>query len=108
MDDFENPKVRKLRGLPPEDKETPRVAIKLSPDTSVRLTTIMRNLRKLGHVATAERIEEHHKLCPTKCETHGEIKDPVIGLLNNQVAFFCPWCSGSDVLARWEAEGNAS
>lgn len=42
------------------------------------------------------------------CVVHGELKDPAIGRVGDQVAFICPWCSGPEILAAWQAEGELS
>ncbi len=43
----------------------------------------------------------------SRCDTHGELEDPIVGLLGGRVAFVCPWCSGPTILAAWEAEGRS-
>jgi hypothetical protein len=72
----------------------------------VRLSTCLRRLREQGAppeaAAELERIHEQHG----SCVVHGLLADPVIGLVGKQIAICCPWCSGADVQALWEAEGK--
>ena len=42
------------------------------------------------------------------CAVHGELQDPIIGRVGNEVAFVCPWCSSPEILAAWEREGSLS
>lgn len=78
-----------------------------TPET-VRFSTVVRALRRQGNEAIAQKLEAEQKAVGSRCDTHGELADPVIGLLGDRVAFGCPWCSGSAVLAAWEREGMAS
>lgn len=43
------------------------------------------------------------------CPEHGELADPAVFFVgaaaDRRIAFACPRCSGSDVLAQWEREG---
>lgn len=38
------------------------------------------------------------------CPTHGRLEDPIVSLLDGEVAFGCPDCSGEDLRRRWLEE----
>lgn len=52
---------------------------------------------------------QRDKVMAAHCPTHGAIEDPAVILTGEgadmRVAFICPWCSGPELLARWEREG---
>ena len=77
----------------------------------VRLTTILADLRRTGRVAEADAVAALHKQCGDRCPSHGELADPVVGLVRRadgetQLAFACPWCSTPQVREAWEQEGR--
>lgn len=74
----------------------------------LRYSSALRELRKQGAEAAAQELERAKAAAGSSCPHHGELKDPIIGILDNRVAFVCPWCSGDAILAAWEAEGNRS
>lgn len=76
--------------------------------TMVRYSTALQALRRVDTPAAAIAEFENDKATAARCPEHGALEDPVVGLLGDRVAFACPWCSGADVLAAWEREGNAS
>lgn len=80
----------------------------------VRYSTALRHLRdgtKKGSDA-AEALERDFAEHGSRCTVHGLLEDPIIVLLrlpeddSERVGFGCPDCSGPEVKARWEAEGN--
>jgi hypothetical protein len=75
---------------------------------TLRYSSALRELRKQGAEDTAKELERVKTVAGSSCPTHGELADPIIGILDNRVAFICPWCSGAAILAAWEAEGNRS
>lgn len=77
------------------------------PD-QVRYSTSLSALRMQGADETAATLEKLKAEHGSLCAVHGELKDPVIGILGDQVAFVCPWCSGPEILAAWTAEGERS
>lgn len=80
----------------------------ISPEGVVRFSTIIRSLRRQGAEDTARKLEEEQKAVGSYCALHGELTDPVIGLLEDRVAYACPWCSGEAVREAWEKEGMKS
>lgn len=76
--------------------------------TTLRYSSALRELRKQGAESAAKELERDKLAAGSSCPTHGELADPIVGILGNRVAFCCPWCSGADVLAAWEAEGERS
>lgn len=71
----------------------------------VRYSTIMRRCREQRMSAVAAELERIYRQFDT-CEVHGHMADPVVGTVGDQIAICCPHCSGSDVMAAWEAEGT--
>lgn len=71
---------------------------------------LIRYSRILALLPMAARAEaERERLAAARCETHGQLEDPAIGLIgkgaDQRVAYICPWCSAPAVLAQWEKEG---
>lgn len=80
---------------------------------SLRFSTYLRALKKQGTPAEAiAEFESDKAKFGSNCPVHGEMEDPVIALhgegAERRVAFCCPWCSGPEVLAAWEKEGQRS
>jgi len=75
----------------------------------IRASRLLANLRQRGQcdAQLVSRVEQ--LVVAAKCPWHGKLDDPVIGMVDAQAGSYlvvaCPWCSGSAVLARWEAEG---
>jgi hypothetical protein len=75
----------------------------------LRYSTSLSKLRAAGtsedKIAEYERAKEAAAICPE----HGFVEDPIVGITMvrgfQEVAFACPWCSGSEMLERWEKEG---
>ena len=78
------------------------------PPGNLRLSHALKSLREQGNGAMADELAQDAAkaapYCPT-CER--KLEDPVVGILGQRVAFACPHCSGSAILAAWEAEGPA-
>ena len=79
----------------------------------VRYSTAVTALRRRGTPEEhMQEFENDRKLYGSQCPEHGELADPVIGFVDSaegkRVAFACPWCSGSTILAAWEKEGMRS
>ena len=72
----------------------------------LRFSTAMKRLRAgAGDAAMAAEFERDKEIAAV-CVTHGKVADPVIGLVGDQVAFGCPWCSDPAILKAWEDEGE--
>lgn len=56
----------------------------------------------IGAAEEVQRVANQFRDCPV----HGRMADPIVGIVGTQIAIVCPYCSGSDVLAMWEAEGR--
>lgn len=74
----------------------------------LRFSSAVSALRNQGALDTLAELERLRELHGKRCPTHGELKDPILAILGEQVAFICPWCSGPEILAAWEAEGRLS
>lgn len=74
----------------------------------VRMSTAARLLRAQGQEAAAAELEAEAKVAAPWCiRCERSLPDPVIAILSEgggRVAYACPWCSGPDILAAWEAE----
>lgn len=72
----------------------------------LRLSTLLQRWRDRGRNPEDEaevlRVVDKHRVCPT----HGRLEDPIVGLVGDQIAVACPWCSGDAVREAWEAEGR--
>ncbi len=93
--------------------EAPQVGMMSGQPESVRFSTYLALLKKRGTPqAVLAEFERDQFFYGSNCPTHGELKDPVIGLVGTgpgmRVAFACPWCSSPEVLAAWEKEGMRS
>lgn len=71
---------------------------------------LIRYSRMIGKLTPEVRAEaECERLTAARCATHGLLDDPAIALCgegaDQRVAYICPWCSGSEILAQWEKEG---
>ena len=57
----------------------------------------------------ARAVFDAERLKAARCPEHGLLDDPAVFTIGEcggeRVAFACPWCSGSAVLAQWEREG---
>ncbi len=72
------------------------------PNSILRVSLAVSRLRANGkHELAAKLAGTIHV-----CETHGVIGDPVIALMGRNTVTACPFCSGSAVRERWEAEGR--
>ena len=76
----------------------------LEPPTSLRCSTIMRRLEADGAFDLAGNILRMQR-DQAKCELHGDLEDPIIGLMNDRIVFACPHCSGDAVREAWLKEG---
>lgn len=78
----------------------------------VRYSSALKKLREQGAHETAAQLTADKLRVGSHCPHHGTLEDPVIGTLGTsagvQVAFACPWCSGSEILAAWVKEGEVS
>ena len=76
------------------------------PDV-LRLSTTLKRLRSQadGEAAAVE-IEALYERVGNLCTIHGRLDDPIIGILEGQVAFCCPDCSAPEMKAAWEKEGR--
>jgi hypothetical protein len=73
--------------------------------TVLRVSLLARNLRAGGLHELAAKISAKAHVCMK----HGVVEDPIIAVVSpRHTQTFCPWCSGSAVLAAWEAEGRLS
>jgi len=73
------------------------------PSDMIRYSTALKRLRAHG-ADTAE--FERDKRIGAVCPRHGDIEDPIIGMVGDVVGFACPWCSDPPVLKAWEEEGK--
>jgi hypothetical protein len=76
---------------------------------SLRLSSLLKKLKTMGDGGehSYESIKKLHREVGDNCEVHGPLEDPIVGLVGEQVAFVCPWCSAPAMLAAWEAEGES-
>ena len=74
----------------------------------LRLSNLLKKLKAMGEEGehSYETIQKLYKEVGNNCAVHGELVDPIVGLIGEQVAFICPWCSGPEMLAAWEAEDH--
>ena len=75
---------------------------------AVRYSTAVRRARANGmSEENLAALEADRKQFGASCPVHGELADPVIGIVEgSMVAFACPHCSGPEVLKAWEDEGK--
>lgn len=75
----------------------------------VRFSTIVSNAaRGPNGPAIAAALDNSLRVTKPTCPTHGELKDPVLGIVENEPKFACPWCIGGEVLEAWKREGGLS
>jgi hypothetical protein len=82
--------------------------------SALRKSTMIREMRSAaqeGWERAVEELEKVHAMFPA-CPTHGALKDPAIVIVGEgdaaQIGIVCPQCSGGEILAGWEKEGNLS
>lgn len=73
----------------------------------IRFSTMLRVLNRDGEKDLARKLEVERQAIGA-CAIHGELTDPVIGILDDRIVYACPWCSGEAVRDTWEREGTAS
>jgi hypothetical protein len=73
---------------------------------ALRWSTFRRRLHDQGADDTIAKIEADRLVAGSTCPTHGSLEDPIMGILDGRVAFVCPWCSGPEIQAAYEAEGK--
>lgn len=85
----------------------------LYPD-ALRKSTMIREMKRgpvEGYERAVAEIEKVHAMFP-RCAKHGPLDDPAIVIVGEgeaaQIGIVCPWCSGGEILARWEKEGQIS
>lgn len=77
--------------------------------TILRYSSALRALRRMPN-ADGRAIKDfmRDKEIVARCDVHGPIADPIVGICQGRVAFACPWCSGPELLAAWKKEGDIS
>lgn len=86
-----------------------RFAVGSEPEV-LRFSSAVRRMRERGTRPEDIAEFERDRKFAARCSIHGEIVDPVVGLVNTQegprAVFICPWCSSPEILKRWEEEGR--
>ena len=72
----------------------------------VRYSAIMKRMRAEGEPGLAAKVEQEMNDAGRTCESHGYLHDPILGIDYGKmkIVVACPWCSGEEALARWEAQ----
>lgn len=71
----------------------------------LRYSTALAQLRAAGHHEAVKVVVDLYEKCGNWCPTHGALPDPIVLTMGTEnIAFGCPYCSGPDILAAWEAE----
>ena len=72
----------------------------------IRYTAIMKHLRNSNESELVSRLERDVNEIGRTCSVHGYLDDPVVGveIAGARLIIACPFCSGEEVLARWEAQ----
>jgi hypothetical protein len=92
------------------DKEKPILDLAYMPPGSsglIRYSAIVTRLKEKGELELIEKLDAVIKSIGRTCLEHGLLADPALGVLDfagSRLVVACPWCSGPDVLARWEAQ----
>lgn len=78
----------------------------------IRLSTIQAYLRNSGLFELADSMERIVNNEGRTCKKHGRLEDPCVLLVSSdewegiRLMVGCPWCSTSDILRKWELEGE--
>ena len=73
----------------------------------LRMSLIIKRLRAQdGGERAVRAVEDAYAKVGKSCPVHGELHDPILGLLDGDLAFICPDCSAPEIKARWEQEGR--
>lgn len=74
----------------------------------LRFSTMCKRMAAAGaDQPTLDKLEAMREKAGSSCPIHGELADPIVGMLHSELAFICPDCSDPKVKAQWVAEGEA-
>ncbi len=72
----------------------------------LRFSTAVRRLRESGEETGALEVEALKERVGSLCPIHGELIDPIMGILGKEIAFCCPQCSSPELFKAWQEEGE--